>query len=73
MQDKKISVSLAEEKRNAPATAKTAKGREQLLREEMRVKREMQSTGIRKKMSISNFDHLSRDVYDGAKANSPRA
>ena len=24
-------------------------------------------------MSINNFDHISREVYDGAKANSPRA
>ena len=38
----------------------------------MRAKRDMQSTGVRKKMSLNNFDHLSRDLYDKAKRSSPR-
>ena len=73
VQDKKVSTGV-EEVRLSPATENTRKGREQLLKEEMRAKRDMQSTGVRKKMSLNNFDHLSRDLYDkaNAKRNSPR-
>jgi hypothetical protein len=57
----------------APGKVNSKEGRAQLLKEEMRVKRDMLSTGVRKKMSLNNFDHLSRDLYDKVKRKSPRA
>lgn len=72
MSDKKLSVGGNE---NKPTITNelSKEGRSMLIKEEMRAKKEMQATGIRKKMSLNNFDNLPRDMFDRARRASPRA